>query len=41
MKNMRVYRCNIATIAIKEHKRNPTQKCLRMYPFGSHFCAKY
>jgi len=22
MKNMRVYRCNIATIAIKEHKRN-------------------
>lgn len=30
MKNMRVYRCNIATIAIQEHKRNPAQKRLHI-----------
>lgn len=27
---MRVYRCNIATIAIQEHKRNPEQKRLHI-----------
>ena len=27
---MRVYRCNIATIAIQEHKRNPAQKRLHI-----------